>query len=139
MSNLITWTRGNSRPIATHFNAKEFTCSCGVCTHQRIEGDLIKKLEEVREIYGKPIKITSGFRCAVKQAALRKAGYETAVGISTHEEGKAADITGDDIAQLAAAVKQVFTAYGIAKTFIHVDLRPPHADGTPRTWTYSSA
>jgi zinc D-Ala-D-Ala carboxypeptidase len=130
---LITWTRGKNLPISQHFNSKEFTCSCGVCSMQKVERELIKRLEEVRAIYGKPIKVTSGFRCERYQEALRAQGLQTAVGKSTHSEGRAADITGDDLVALELACTKMFKAIGVAKTFLHVDLR----DDKVRRWTYA--
>ncbi len=134
--NIRRWSRSQIRPLSPNFSAREFTCSCGLCTGQYVDQDLIDKLEEVRHIYGGPITVTSGYRCARKQAMLRAAGNETSVGLSTHEQGRAADITAPDMAKLEVAVDLVFETYGVARSFIHVDLRPKRPDGTKRTWRY---
>jgi uncharacterized protein YcbK (DUF882 family) len=88
----------------------------------------------VRVAFNAPITINSGYRCAVKQEQLRKAGYETAVGISSHELGIAADISAPDMAALGVAVEKVFGPYsiGTANSFYHVDSRP----NGPRRWSY---
>ena len=89
----------------------------------------------MREAYGRPLTVTSGFRCADKQAALRAAlppGH-TAVGKSTHELGEAADVRGPNSATLLPLLEAEFEAIGIAKTFYHVDLRV----GKKRRWNYS--
>lgn len=128
------WSRGTNRNLSAHFTTKEFTCQCGICRDQRISEKLIEKLEEVRALYGRPIVVTSGFRCARHQAHLRGTlppGY-TAKGKSQHEEGFAADVKGEDMQALYAAIEQVFKAIGLAKTFFHVDLR---ADKV-RRWNY---
>lgn len=130
---LITWSRGRVQPVSQHFSTKEFTCKCGVCSMQKIEGELIKRLEEVRELYGRPIQVTSGYRCERYQEALRKQGLQTSTGPSTHQEGRAADITGEDLDELELACTKVFKAIGVAKTFLHVDLR----DDKRRAWTYA--
>jgi uncharacterized protein YcbK (DUF882 family) len=133
---MIYFTRGSSRDLSPHFRAKEFACKCGICLRQKINEKLIEKLEQVRELYGKPINVTSGFRCERHQQNLRGSGLPTSVGPSQHEYGQAADITGSDLPALLKAVDAVFTSYGIANTFIHVDIRPPRSDGTKRVWNY---
>ena len=120
---MIAWSRGNVRPLSVHFNSKEFVCRCGICIPQRITQDLINKLEQVRQLYGLPVTITSGFRCQRYQGILRGKGLQTAVGTSTHELGQAADITGADLPLLAEVCKKVFKAVGIASNFVHVDTR----------------
>lgn len=125
------WTRGQTGQLSEHFSAKEFTCKCGMCRDQRVSQDLINKLEEVRSIYGAPITVTSGFRCARHQQNLTKQGLQTAKH-SQHVEGNAADITGKDLNSLYSACEQVFKAIGIAKNFLHVDTRIDKV----RRWDY---
>jgi uncharacterized protein YcbK (DUF882 family) len=128
------WDRTQTFQLSPHFSSSEFTCSCGVCQKQLINQQFLDMLEAVRTAFGAPIKINSGYRCAVKQEQLRKQGYETAVGISSHELGIAADVSAHDMAALGIAVATVFGPYsiGTAKSFIHVDSRP----GGPRRWSY---
>jgi uncharacterized protein YcbK (DUF882 family) len=131
----ITWQRGSNLPLSAHFNAKEFTCQCGMCRPQKIKNDLITKLERVREKFGRPLIITSGYRCARHQASLRGQGLQTASGTSTHELGEAADVRPKDLADMPELLKileEEFKAIGLASTFYHVDLR---ADKI-RRWKY---
>lgn len=134
---MIYFTRGSNRDLSPHFTAKEFTCKCGICLRQQVDEKLINMLEEVRALYGKPISVTSGFRCPRHQENLRGSGYQTSVGPSTHSYGQAADITGDDLPALFKAVEAIFDSYGVAKTFVHVDTRPKRADGSKRVWKYA--
>jgi uncharacterized protein YcbK (DUF882 family) len=128
-SDITTWT-------SKHFRAKEFECRCGCCARQVLDDKLISMLDEVRDLVGRPVRITSGFRCAKHQDDLRKQGLETAVGKSSHENGQAADLSCPDMAALEKACLQVFAQYsvGVAKAFIHVDVR----QGGPRRWRYKS-
>lgn len=128
---LITWTRGSGTQLTPHFHAKEFECSCGICRDQRIDRDLVIKLEDIRQGTGQSMHINSGFRCARKQQMLRDAGYETSVGPSSHESGQAADISSRDIPALLVEAEKKFSSIGVAHTFLHVDLRPGK-----RRWTY---
>lgn len=45
-----------------HFTHNEFKCKCG-CNQDRIDIRLVKILDEIRDYYGKPAVITSGYRC----------------------------------------------------------------------------
>ncbi len=90
----------------------------------------------MREALRKPLAITSGYRCHAYQQELKARGYETAVGVSQHELGRAADLvcpdlTGEELARTARACG--FKAVGTGRKFIHVDLR---AD-KERAWNYS--
>ena len=120
--------------LSKHFNSSEFICHCkhSECQDQMISKELINRLEKIREEIGQPLRITSAFRCAQYQADLRKTGILTAKGKSTHELGDAADISCpvpiDDLLKISA--KQ-FSSIGIAKNFLHCDLRPGH-----RRWNY---
>lgn len=131
---LIIIPAGANIQLSKSFSSAEFEDI--TCSYVILHLDLIAKLQALREHLMAPIKITSGFRSSTKQAALKAAGYETAAGPSTHEYGCAADInaygrfTG---AQLETAARAVgFKAVGVAKTWIHVDLR---ADKV-RRWEY---
>lgn len=129
-----TWHRSQGVWKTAHFKAKEAECRCGICSMQMISDDFLLKLEELRQEYGAPIRINSGYRCQLKQDQLRKQGYETAKGISSHTQGIACDVSGSDMAALEAACLKVFANFsvGVAKTFIHVDQR----SGGPRRWSY---
>ena len=46
---------------ATYFKDYEFACRC--CGGLKIEQELVKALDQLRGDFGKPIIITSGYRC----------------------------------------------------------------------------
>lgn len=127
------WPRGEITPLNRHFTTREFSCHCQWCTDQRIAKDLVSKLFLVRASLGHPFSITSGYRCHEHQEALKAGGYETAVGVSQHELGRAADIRADVMSSLLVELKHEFKAIGVASTFIHVDLR----DDKERHWAYA--
>lgn len=98
---------------------------------------LLNKLQAVREEFGRAITFTSAYRSQLRQDQLKAAGYPTAKGLSGHETGTAADIDTSKMSEgerqaLLRILGKYFMAIGIAKTFIHVDLR---AD-KQRVWTY---
>lgn len=92
-----------------------------------VDMDAIARLESMREMVGKPLKITSGYRDPIHNAKVGGAP------LSMHKFGRAFDISlaGHDANQLEACAKRAgFGGIAKAKTFIHVDT------GRVRTWTY---
>ena len=132
----VIWIKGEKKQITTHFTADELQCKCSFpsCRTQRVAGDLIARLEKLRLDVGKPLILTSVFRCAAHQATLRDSGVQTATGLSQHELGRAADIATGGHLNLDVAASSYFSAIGKAKSFIHVDLR----NDKPRRWSYGS-
>lgn len=137
MSDYYLWNKATRTQFGPYFEGREFECRNCDCTDQRISKELISRLTLVRKLIGVPLIVTSGYRCAKKQAKLRAQGAETAVGVSQHELGNAADITVSRLdlfrAALEGACNNFFDAVGYAKGFIHVDLR----SDKKRRWTYS--
>ena len=109
----------NNFQISQHFNLKEFQCRDG--SHQVVlKRDLLEKLQQLRNLAGKPVIITSGYR---NPAYNKKVGGSPT---SRHLLGEAADIqipsfSPREVAQLAEQVG--FTGIGVYDTFIHVDVR----------------
>lgn len=63
---------------------REFQCPCCLCT--RVHTRLVDKLEDLREIWKKPLFITSGYRC-------EKHNQEVGgVPHSLHRKGLAVDV-----------------------------------------------
>jgi zinc D-Ala-D-Ala carboxypeptidase len=130
-----SFPKGSHEKVGKWFKAFEFDCSCQECSFTFIDETLVSRLDQIRDSVGAPLVITSGYRCDHHQNKLKESGHRTAVGRSTHQDGKAADIrckniSGADLANHAEAVG--FKAIGIANSWIHVDTRT----GKRRRWTY---
>lgn len=123
-----------------NFSIEELKCKhCGA--HILIP-EFMDKLQALRTEYGKPMKITSAYRCSAHNNAVSSTGVH-----GPHTTGEAVDIacSGADAYKLVSlAIKHGFTGIGVAqkgpheKRFIHLDTLP-NAVGQPRptVWTYA--
>lgn len=112
------WTTGENIQFSDNFNSKEFECP--ECNKHKISIDLIEKLQKLREVFGKTITITSGYRSEEHNA---KVG---GVKNSQHVQGLAADLTAKDLDALYDHCLQIFNAIGDGRKkgkFVHVDVR----------------
>ena len=109
--------------LSKNFSKAEFACSC--CGQVHVEPTLVAGLQALRERIGKPIHITSGYRCPKHNAAVG------GVPKSQHLLGKAADIHVDGMSPAElyhqAAAIPAFHDGGIGlypdQHFVHVDVR----------------
>ena len=111
----------NNIIITSHFNLSEFSCPC--CNRVMLHPKLLVKLIGLRKIIGKPIHITSGYRCPTYNHQI--GGVEN----SYHCIGLAADIKVKDInlIELLGYAEEIdFTGIGFyeKKSFLHLDVRP---------------
>ncbi len=139
-NNYYIWNRGEFTKLSADFSNLEFECRCHfpTCKVQKINKSLVEILQSMRYKTMAHIVINSAFRCAEKQRELSILGYETAKGVSQHELGNAADIAcatcpSSQLGQLSR--QNGIKAVGVAKTFIHVDMRADR----DREWTYTKS
>lgn len=108
------------KQLSKNFNEREF--SCPHCRQVFVVPDLITKLQALRDNIGKPITVTSAYRCPVHNKNIGGAKQ------SRHMQGQAADIVvqGMTPAQVAQAAERVgFGGIGVYKSgFTHVDVGP---------------
>lgn len=101
-----------------YFRIEEFACKC--CKENKINPELLKRLDIARGLAGIPFRINSGYRCVKHNSSV--GGSKN----SSHIRGLAADISCTTDSQRWIIVKALidagFTRIGIAKTFIHVDI-----------------
>ena len=116
-----------------NFSADEFKCShCGV---NAMTPEFMAKLQALRTAYGKPMKITSGYRCAQHPIEARK------IKPGAHASGCACDVGVDGqeaYRLLKLALVAGFTGIGVnQKTsgrFIHLDTLEEAP--RPNVWSY---
>jgi len=107
------------RRLSSHFAETEFACRC--CGLVRVNPGLVHLLEQLRgQLGGKPVVISSAYRCAVHNRAVGGAQR------SQHLLGNAADIAVIGVAPpnvAAVAEKLGFAGVGRYSGFTHVDVR----------------
>ena len=111
------------------FELSEFDCS--ETGDNEMAPEFLEKLDQLREACGFPFRITSGFRAPSHSAEKDKPN-----GPGTHSRGIAADIAVSNGEQrmvlISTALSMGFSGIGVAKTFVHVDIRKT----TPVLWLY---
>lgn len=106
-----------------YFDMHEFACHhCGQLPEGGMTPVLLEKLDELRERLGRPVIVSSGYRCPVHN---RNVG---GVSNSQHVRGTAADIycPGVSVGELADMAAEIgFDAVGryYGQGFVHVDCR----------------
>jgi uncharacterized protein YcbK (DUF882 family) len=113
--------------LSFNFELAEFECKCG-CGAVRVSSDLydlVGRLQAVRNAIGRPVRVTSGYRCAKHDAAV---GTSSNPGAGPHTLGIAADIVVDGMSvdDLVRYCKDAgFSGIGVyrKKGFVHVDTR----------------
>jgi zinc D-Ala-D-Ala carboxypeptidase len=123
-----------------YFKMSEF--SCKHCGENKINEDFVKQLDVLRGMYGKPLIVSSGYRCPVHNARVSSTGAN-----GPHTTGLAADLLVDRgdayrILELVFSMqKGIFTGVGVHQKgggrFIHLDMLP-NSPGVlrPTVWSY---
>ena len=109
----------NNLFVSPHFRLAEFQCRC--CGNVQLHPELLVKLENLRDAWGSPLLLTSGFRCSRHNKKVN--GAEA----SLHLRGQAADIVVlEDVQEefIEAAEKTGFNQaipYG-KRNFVHLGI-----------------
>lgn len=111
---------GNTK-LSNNFRVKEFACTDG-SDPVFIAPKLVTVLQKIRNHFGKPVTINSGYRTASKNKSVGGATY------SQHLYGTAADIvvagvSPKDVAAYAEKLLPNTGGIGIYGTFTHIDVR----------------
>lgn len=105
-----------------HFKPNEFACKH--CGENKIDMGLVRMLDSLRTEFGRPIIITSGYRCPEHNQRVSSTGLD-----GPHTTGKAVDIgvsRGDAYRLLKIAFLMGFNRIGVNQKgnsrFIHLDM-----------------
>ena len=118
-----------------HFTVAELACRCGCglgATWAEYDEALLRLLDHLRGLLGRPVHVTSGYRCVAHN---RASGGKPD---SEHLIGAAADlVTADDTERhemLGAAFALHVRRVGVGRGFVHVGVSRRHPQ--PRAWLY---
>ncbi len=115
-----------------YFKLEEFDSPDETGSGCNMSQEILSMLDAARKIYGKPMRITSGFRTKTHN---KKVG---GVKSSSHLKGLAADIACsesiDRFDMIKALLEVGFKRLGVAGTFIHVDIDKDKSQNV--IWTY---
>ena len=109
MLNVYSRARDGETLLSRSFRAKEFACKDGT-DPLFVDSELVQVLQAIRDHFGAPVVITSGYRTAAHNRAVGGAVY------SQHQYGRAADIrvSGVPVEQLAAeTAKMLFSLISV--------------------------
>lgn len=102
------------------FSRHEFACSH--CGRAEMSDDFLWRLQDLRDSYGKPMRITSGYRCKNHPIESGKKS------VGAHTTGRAVDVAvsrGEAYSLLRLAIRMGFTGIGVQQKgdgrFIHLD------------------
>ena len=121
-----TYAKGSNTKLSANFNSSEFDChGSGCCSSTLVDDKLVTYLQQIREHFGKPVNISSGYRCAIHNKNIGGATN------SRHSKGQAADIyiSGVAPAEIAKYAESIgILGIGLYETnsdgfFVHVDTR----------------
>ena len=121
-----TYNRGDNTRLTENFRVSEFLChGTGCCASGKIDEELVQILQKIRTHFGKPVHISSAYRCDTwnKQVG--------GVSGSYHRYGQAADIKVEGVApaEVAKFAESIgVKGIGLYETdadghFVHVDTR----------------
>lgn len=111
-----------AKQITPHFKVREFACSDGSDV-VFVAPSLVDILEAIRVHFGRPVKVTSGYRTVSYNASIKNSSKK-----SQHCNGLAADIkveghTPKEVYDYACSLLGDHGGVGIYNTFVHVDVR----------------
>lgn len=121
-----TYTKGKAVQLSTNFKSTEFDChGSGCCAQTKIDDDLVKYVQKIRDHFGKSVNVSSGYRCETHNKNIGGATN------SKHSKGQAADIyiSGVAPAEIAKYAESIgILGIGLYETdkdghFVHVDTR----------------
>lgn len=121
-----TYSKSSNTSLSKNLKVSEFAChGNGCCSTVMIDDQLVKYVQMIRDHFGKPITITSGYRCATHN---RNVGGATG---SRHAKGQAADIVVQGVApaEVAKYAESIgIKGIGLYETakdghFVHIDTR----------------
>ena len=129
--------------ITKNFSSGEMMCSCG-CGEDSMDPDFMSILQNIRDEMQRPLRISSGVRCAKRNMEVSSTGKNGPhVPRTTGTMASDILIAGADALRLIdIARKHGISGVGIsqrgthAKRFIHIDTLSEETHPRPTMWSY---
>ena len=123
---------------SANFSSKELSCSC--CGKNEFNKETLVSLQRLRDTIGKPISLSSAYRCPTHNDSISSTGKE-----GPHTTGKAVDIVcsgkfAHEILGIVMIRSSIWKGIGISQKgkhtsrFIHLDTID--SDMRPWVWSY---
>lgn len=131
-----TYSRDDKSRLSENFKVSELLChGAGCCKEGKIDGKLVDYLQKIRTHFGKPVHVSSAYRCPAWNSLVG------GVSGSYHLYGQAADIQVEGVApaQVAKFAEEIgILGIGLYETdkdghFVHIDTR------TAKSYWYGQA
>ena len=129
--------------LTKNFSVAEVECSCG-CGSADMDPDFMQILQNIREDMNRPLRISSGVRCAKRNAEVSSTG-SNGPHVPRANGTSASDILNagaDALRKVDIARKNGISGVGIsqrgphAKRFIHIDTINDSTHPRPTMWSY---
>lgn len=115
------YKKDGSVMLSPNFTTREFAChGNGCCDAVMVDEGLVGYLQQIRDHFGVPVHINSGYRCPIHNAAVGGAAG------SYHTKGMATDIRVEGVAPLSVAqyAQRIgILGIGLYADFVHIDTR----------------
>jgi zinc D-Ala-D-Ala carboxypeptidase len=118
-------------------NFKKSEFDCRHTGRNEMKPEFMERLQELRNLYGRPMVVSSGYRDPSHPIEARKQEP------GAHSTGRACDIAiqgGEALQLMALAVHVGFTGVGVQQKgdgrYLHLD-DLPHQNNRPRPWLWS--
>jgi len=121
---------------AKYFKVSEYQCPCG-CGLSNIHDNALFFFDRIREVYGKPMIVTSGCRCKehnIKIGGAKKSPHTPQEDGYTYALDIAIDNSRDRHDFITAAVRVGCNRWAYTKSFVHLDFSPYHDQDV--VWVY---
>lgn len=121
-------SKDGNKQLSKNFKVREMACKCSRCSTVPVDEELVGIIQKIRDHFGVPVNINSGYRCPAHNAETPNSSKN-----SRHMKGMAADIVVKgvkprEVAKYAESIG--VRGIGLYETdkdghFVHVDTRSP--------------
>lgn len=127
------YTKGKAVKLSKNFKSTEFDChGNGCCSETKVAPDLVVLLQDIRDHFGKPITITSGYRCPTHNSRVSRSknSYHTRGPVDSAADFTVSGVTPREVAKYAES--KGIKGIGLYETkndgfFVHIDTRTTKA------------